>query len=77
MFLDMGDTDTVIRLIMNLQQINFDPKGLVDFCLENDLIEPMMHICSLINDFLTPYLRILTLLQLLEFQEQQNHTEDR
>lgn len=36
-----------------------------------------MHICSLINDFLTPYLRILTLLQLLEFQEQNNHIEDR
>lgn len=62
MFFEMGDKETVVRLIMSLQVIDFDPKNLVDFCLENDLLLPMMHICSLINDFLTPYLRILTLI---------------
>ncbi|CAD8184311.1 unnamed protein product [Paramecium octaurelia] len=66
MFTEMDDKETCTKLIMSIQNIQrYDPKGLIDFCLEKDLIEPMMHICSQINDFLTPYLRIITLLSIL------------
>jgi len=30
--------------------------------MENDLIDCMIRICSLVEDFLTPYLRIITIL---------------
>ncbi|CAK66693.1 unnamed protein product (macronuclear) [Paramecium tetraurelia] len=67
MFTEMEDKETCTKLIMSIQNIQrYDPKGLIDFCLEQDLIEPMMHVCSQINDFLTPYLRIITLLSLLQ-----------
>ncbi|CAD8118256.1 unnamed protein product [Paramecium sonneborni] len=78
MFIEMDDKEICTKLIMSIQNIQrHDPKGLIDFCLEEDLIEPMMHICSQINDFLTPYLRIITLLSILSSKNVLTDEENR
>ncbi|CAD8207323.1 unnamed protein product [Paramecium pentaurelia] len=67
MFTEMDNKKTCTKLIMSIQNIQrYDSKGLIDFCLEKDLIEPMIYICSQITDFLTSYLRINTLLSILQ-----------
>ncbi|CAD8193190.1 unnamed protein product [Paramecium pentaurelia] len=72
-FSDMNDKDICQRIIFSIQNIQqFDPKKLIEFCLENDLIEALIYVCSQFNDFLTPYLRILTLITVLSDSHHQN-----
>jgi hypothetical protein len=47
-----------------MSYIDFDIKLIVDFLMQNDLVDCMVHICSLLDDYLTPYLRIITVLQI-------------
>lgn len=54
-----GRYDILQKLILNLDLTDLDVSPLLIICLEYDLINAMIYICTKSGDFLTPLIKLL------------------